>query len=422
LRAELVSVGTELLLGEIVDTNAAYMSQRLAEIGVDVHFRHTVGDNLRRIVSVLELALSRSEAVLICGGLGPTQDDLTRESIAEVTGRPLRADPDAERRLREFFARRGYTPTPNNLKQATVPDGGILLENTCGTAPGVLVQLDDDDRPGRVIVAVPGPPAEMREMMQREVIPRLTELLDGEPMAVYSRVLRMADIGESSLVAEIDDIISEQTDPTIAPYAHPGEVTLRLATKSASEEEARRRLDELEQRLRERVGQYIYGVDDETMEVAVGNALREAGATVAVAESCTGGLIASRITDVPGSSDYFLGGVVAYANEIKQRVLNVPHDTLVEHGAVSEPTALAMATGARRLYGSDYAVATTGIAGPGGGTEEKPVGLVYIAVADSEGTVCLEQNWPGTRDQFKRRVSQNALNMLRKRVLGTGVG
>ncbi len=415
MKAELVSVGTELLLGEIVNTNAAYMSQRLAEIGVDVHFRHTVGDNLDRIVSVLELALSRSDTVLICGGLGPTQDDLTRESVADVTGRELVRDDDAEHRLREFFARRGYTPTDNNLKQTAVPEGGRLLENTCGTAPGLFVEHD-----GKLIFAVPGPPPEMREMMQREVLPILRERL-GDLQPVHTRILRMADIGESSLVAEIEDIIREQTDPTVAPYAKPGEVTLRLATKAASEDEAARCFDAMEQRLRERIGEYIYGVDEETMEVAVGNALRERGATVAVAESCTGGLIASRITDVSGSSDYMLGGVVAYANEIKQRILSVPGEMLAEHGAVSEPVAQAMATGARELYGADYAVSTTGIAGPTGGTEEKPVGLVYAAVAGPDGVICDEMNWPGTREQFKRRVSQNALNMLRKRVLGIEV-
>ena len=389
------------------------MSQRLAEIGVDVHHRHTVGDNLGRIVSVLELALSRSDVVLICGGLGPTQDDLTRESTAAVTGRPLRSDAEAEQHLRGFFARRGLTPTPNNLKQATVPEGGRLLENTCGTAPGLLVEHE-----GKVLIAVPGPPTEMREMMRREVIPYLTARQGGRPRAVHARVLRFADVGESTLVAEIDDIIAAQTDPTVAPYAKPGEVTLRLATKAESAAAAAERLDAMEARLRERVGGYVYGVDDETMEVAVGLALRARGATVAVAESCTGGLIASRITDVAGSSEYFLGGVVAYANEIKQRVLGVPARTLIDHGAVSEQTALAMASGVRALYRADYALATTGIAGPGGGTEDKPVGLVYLAVADAEGTICLRHNWPGTREQFKHRVSQYALNLLRKRVLG----
>jgi len=413
LKAELVSVGTELLLGEITDTNAVYMSQRLAEIGVDVHFRHTVGDNLGRITSVLELALSRCDVVIICGGLGPTQDDLTREAISEVTGRPLRPDPVAEEHLREFFRRRGYTPTSNNLKQATCPEGGMLLENTCGTAPGVLVEHE-----GKAIIAVPGPPPEMREMLQREVLPYLLRRQGDAATILRSRVLRLCDVGESTLVAEIDDIIRGQTDPTVAPYASPGEVRLRLATKAASEEDAVRKLDEMEARLRERVPQNIYGVDEETMEVAVGNALVEREATLAVAESCTGGLVASRVTDVPGSSRYFLGGVVAYSNEMKRDVLGVSAELLKEFGAVSEQCAGAMAEGVRELHGADFALATTGIAGPGGGTPQKPVGLVYIAVADSDGTVCAQHNWPGTRDQFKQRVSQMALNMLRKRILG----
>ena len=416
LKAELVSVGTELLLGEIVDTNAAYMSQRLAEIGVDVHFRHTVGDNLDRIVSVLELALSRSDTVLICGGLGPTQDDLTREGVAQVTGRALVSDPDAVTHLREFFAQRGITPTQNNLKQTTYPEGGRLLDNTCGTAPGLFVEHE-----GKLIFAVPGPPSEMREMMQLQVLPILAEQLGADLRPVFTRVLRFCDIGESTLTAEIADFIDNQTDPTVAPYAKPGEVTLRLATKAETEAEAAQRLDEMEGTLREQVGSFIYGVDDQTMEVAAGNALREKHATVAVAESCTGGLVASRITDVSGSSEYMLGGVVAYANEIKQRLLGVPPEVLAEHGAVSEETARAMAAGARKLFGADYGVATTGIAGPTGGTAEKPVGLVYVAVADRDGVVVSEMTWPGTREQFKQRVSQTALNMLRKRVLGIEV-
>lgn len=415
MKAELVSVGTELLLGEITDTNAVYLSQRLAEIGIDVFFRHTVGDNLERIVSVLELALSRCDVVIICGGLGPTQDDLTREALAEVTGRPLVVNPEAERRLREFFAARNRVPTPSNLKQATVPEGGTLLENTCGTAPGLLVEHD-----GRALIALPGPPPEMREMFQRQVLPWLLRR-QGEATVLRSRVLRLADIGESNLVDLIPDILDAQTDPTVAPYASPGEVRLRLTTKAHSEAEAAARLGEMEARLRERLGSYIYGVDEETMEVAVGKLLRARAATVACAESCTGGLIASRITDVPGASDYFRGAVVAYANEVKQRVLGVPEQVLREHGAVSEPCARAMAEGVRALLGADWAVATTGIAGPGGGTPEKPVGLVYIAVAGADGTVCVRGNWPGTRDQFKARVSQYALNTLRKRLLGVEI-
>ncbi|MCD6360908.1 MAG: competence/damage-inducible protein A [Armatimonadetes bacterium] len=413
MKAELVSVGTELLLGEITDTNAVYLSQRLAEIGVDVFFRHTVGDNLDRIVSVLELALSRSDVIIMCGGLGPTQDDLTREAIAEVTGRPLVSDPDAERRLREFFAARNRVPTPSNLKQATVPEGGRFLENTCGTAPGVLVE-----HRGRALIAVPGPPPEMREMFQREVLPYLLARQGEDARVLRSRVIRLADIGESNLVDMIPDILERRTDPTVAPYASPGEVRLRITTKAASESEADAALDEMEAILRERLGSHIYGVDDETMEVAVGRLLAESHSTLASAESCTGGLIASRITDVAGSSEYFIGGVVAYSNQVKQEILGVPEGVLAEHGAVSEECARAMAEGVRRALRTDWGLATTGIAGPGGGSDEKPVGLVYIAVAGGDGTACLRGNWPGTRDQFKSRVSQYALNMLRKRLLG----
>ncbi|HUS80569.1 MAG TPA: competence/damage-inducible protein A [Armatimonadota bacterium] len=419
MKAELVSVGTELLLGEITDTNAVYMSQHLAEVGIDVFFRHTVGDNLARIVSVLELALSRCDVVILCGGLGPTQDDLTREAIAEVTGRPLRLDPDAERRLREFFATRNRVPTQSNLKQATVPEGGSFLENTCGTAPGVLVETREDDRfPGRALIAVPGPPPEMREMFQREVLPYLLRRQGEDATVLRTRFLRLADIGESNLVDMIPDILEGQTDPTVAPYASPGEVKLRIATKAAAEPEALRKLDEMEATLRERLGGHIYGVDEQTMEVVVGELLRARGATLSVAESCTGGLVASRVTDVPGASDYFIGSVVSYSNRIKRDLLGVDQEILDEHGAVSEQCARAMAEGVRRLCDTDWAVATTGIAGPGGGSAEKPVGLVYIAVADAEGTVCVRGNWPGTRDQFKARVSQYALNLLRKRLLG----
>ncbi len=412
LKAELVSVGTELLLGEITDTNAVYMSQRLAEIGVDVFFRHTVGDNLDRIVSVFELALSRSDIVIICGGLGPTQDDLTREAIAEATGCPLRVDPDAERHLREFFAARDRVPTSSNLKQAAAPEGGRFLENTCGTAPGLLVEHD-----GGVFIAVPGPPSEMREMFQREVLPYLLGRQGGDTTVLRTRMLRLADIGESNLVDMIPDILDDQTDPTVAPYASPGEVKLRIATKAATEEDAIAKLDAMEATLRERLSPHVYGIDDEIMEVAVGGLLRESGATLATAESCTGGLIASRITDVPGASEYFAGGVVAYSNEIKQQVLGVPAELLIAHGAVSEECARAMAEGVREAFGSDWGVATTGIAGPGGGTDDKPVGLIFIAVADGNETVCERGNWPGTRDQFKARVSQYALNILRKRML-----
>jgi nicotinamide-nucleotide amidase len=414
LKAEIVAVGTELLLGEITDTNATYMSQQLAAIGVDLHFRHTVGDNLQRLVGVLRLAMGRSDTIIMCGGLGPTEDDLTRDALAVATGRPLVRDAAAVEHLKQFFASRGRTPSESNFKQCEAPSGATLLNNTCGTAPGVFVEYE-----GTWLFAIPGPPPEMREMMRLEVLPRLREraIVEGGGI-LHSRVLRLCDIGESDVATQLADVIENQTDPTIALYASPGEVKVRLATKDTDEAAATGRLDALAAAISARMGAHVFGFDEDTMEVAVGKVLLSVDATCAVAESCTGGMIASRITDVPGASAYFLAGIAAYDNRVKAGVLGVPQETLEAHGAVSRECALAMAEGVRRLTGADFAVSTTGIAGPGGGTPEKPVGLVYVAVADANGADCIQQFWPSTREQFKQRVSQMALNLLRKRILG----
>jgi len=414
LKAEIIAVGTELLLGEITDTNATYISQQLAGIGVDLHYRHTVGDNLARLVGVIRTATARSDVIIMCGGLGPTEDDLTREAIAGAVGKPLRRDPHAVEHLKRFFEERGRVPVEANFRQCEAPEGSLLLDNSCGTAPGVLAQHN-----GTLIFAIPGPPPEMREMMRLQVIPRLSERVVAEGGGIlFTHTLRLADIGESNVAEVLYDLIDAQTDTTIALYASPGEVKVRLATKDVDEQAARRRLQSLAEVVHTRLAGHVYGTDEETMEVAVGRLLRERGATVAVAESCTGGLIASRITDVPGASDYLVAGVVAYANEAKMEIVGVPEGVLREHGAVSEPCARAMAEGVRARAGTDYAIATTGIAGPGGGTREKPVGLVYVAVAGPEGTVCVSQTWPGTREQFKQRVSQMALGLLRRQLLG----
>jgi len=415
LIAEIVSVGTELLLGEIVDTNAAWIARKLADIGVDVFHRMTVGDNLARMQAVLQTALGRADVVIISGGLGPTQDDCTREAIAAVTGRPLEADAAAEATLRALFAHRGFTLTANNLKQATVPRGGTLLPNVAGTAPGVLVEHE-----GRTLIAVPGPPSEMQEMMVRSVLPYLEQRAGAGRL--FARRLRLTGIGESAVADAIADIIEGSMDPTVAPYASPGEVTLRLATKGTDEVAATAKLDATEALIRERLPGNVYGRDEETMEVSVGIELRARRQTLAVAESCTGGLIASRVTDVPGASEYFLEGLVVYSNAAKERLLGVPAELLAAHGAVSEPVARAMAENVRTRAGADYGLATTGIAGPSGGTPEKPVGLVYVAVASARGTVCQQHTWPGTREQFKRRVSQMALSALREAILAAEAG
>lgn len=412
MNAEIISVGTELLLGEIVDTNASYLSRKLAEIGIDVYYRHTVGDNLSRLKEVLFSALARADIVLLTGGLGPTEDDLTREAIAAVTGRPLVRIPASEQRLREFFAARQRPLAESNLKQAEAPEGAVHLENVCGTAPGIFMRWN-----GKLIFAAPGPPPELREMMERSILPILRQEM-GENRQLYTRSLLVTDLGESLVAEMIKEIIEQQSDPTIALYASPAVVRIRLATKAADEREAQAQFAPVEAHIRQKLGQHIFGVDEETMASVVGRLLREQHATLAIAESCTGGLIASKITDVPGASDYFLAGVVSYANEAKIGLLGVPEEIIRQYGAVSEECARAMAEGVRRVSGADYAVATTGIAGPTGGTTEKPVGLVYIAVSDTKGTIVQKHFWPGTREQFKQRVSEMALGMLRKRILG----
>ena len=413
MKAELISAGTELLLGEIVDTNAAYLSQKLAEIGVDVYYRHTVGDNLGRLVEVLRLALARADVVIITGGLGPTQDDITREAIAHATGRSLVRSPEAVEKLQDFFARRGRVPTDNNLRQAEAPDGAVLLDNHCGTAPGIRLEHE-----GTIIVALPGPPTELQAMFTSEVLPYLVDMAGRTGERLHTCTLLLCDIGESNAAAILSDLISAQTDPTIALYASPAQVRVRLATKDVDEQSARERLTATRESICQLLEGHVFGADDDTMESVVGRLLRERHATVATAESCTGGLIASRITDVPGSSDYFLGGIVAYSNDVKQAVLGVSAEILDAHGAVSSQCAEAMVEGVRNALSADFGLATTGIAGPDGGTAEKPVGLVYVGVGDAAGVHVEEHNWPGTREQFKRRVSQMALNLLRKRILG----
>ncbi|MHB8996481.1 MAG: competence/damage-inducible protein A [Armatimonadota bacterium] len=412
MKSEIISVGTELLLGEIVDTNASYLSQKLAELGIDVHYRHTVGDNLARLTEVIATALSRSDIVLLTGGLGPTDDDITREGIAAATGRPLRRIPESEQWLRDFFASRNRPLADSNLKQADAPEGAEHIPNSCGTAPGIYMEWQ-----GKYIFAAPGPPTELREMAERTIFPLLRKAL-GETNQLYTRSLLMADIGESNVATALKDLIDRQTDPTIAMYASPALVRVRLATKAPDEATAQARFAPVEAEIREILGNHVFGVGDDTMASVVGKLLRERGAKLAVAESCTGGLICSKITDVPGASEYFLTGIVSYANETKMRLLGVPEEVLIEHGAVSEECARAMAEGVRADSGAEYGLATTGIAGPGGGTEEKPVGLVYIAVADARGAFVLRQLWPGNREQFKQRVSQMALGLLRKRILG----
>ena len=405
MRAEILSVGTELLLGQIANTNAVYLSRRLSELGIDLFRQVTVGDNVERVCAAVREAVALADVVIMTGGLGPTADDVTAEAVALALGRDLVTDQASARHIRSLLQRRGIPLLDSHLKQARVPAGSQIMPNPVGTAPGFIVEHD-----GKAVCALPGVPAEMEAMACETLLPELR--LRAPAAVIRSRVLRFIGIGESSLEDRIADLIAAQSNPTMAPLAQMGEVHLRLTAKAAEEAAADAMLDATEAAVRARAGDFIYGRDDETLEAAVGAHLRAVGLTLGVAESCTGGLIGHRITQVPGSSDYFLGSLVTYANQAKVAILGVPEPIISEHGAVSEQTALAMAAGARRVLGADVAVAVTGIAGPMGGTSNKPVGLTYIGWSGPGGRKCEEHRLGGTRDAIKWRASNAALALV----------
>jgi nicotinamide-nucleotide amidase len=410
MEAEIVSIGTELLLGEITDTNAVYLANQLAELGIGCRYRQTVGDNLRRMVASLRLAAYRSDLVIATGGLGPTADDLTRAAMAAVVGRELTTDPAAP----------------------------YALANPVGTAPGLWVEAAIRPDPAilgllglpsaasaaekRVIfVALPGPPAELKGMWTQEVLPRLQKWLEATGAAgiIVSRTIRFVGIGEAAMEARVRDLVEESQNPTVAPYAGDGECRLRLTARAADKAAAEVLLAPVEAEIRKRLGEWIYGTGDARLKSVVGQLLLERGEHLVVAESCTGGMLAQYITSVPGSSRYFERGFVTYSNRAKQESLGVPETLLAAYGAVSEPVARAMAEGARRAAGVEWAVSTTGIAGPGGGTGEKPVGLVYIAVTGPDGlTTCNRHLFRGDRGTIQRRATAAALDALRRRLLG----
>lgn len=407
MRAEIISVGTELLLGQIVDTNAPCLSKVLSTLGIDVYYRVTVGDNTARLADTLRNALSRADLVITIGGLGPTQDDLTKETIAEVLGEPMVLDPESEKVIRAFFDRRGLPIAQSNLKQAYRPESGIAIPNSVGTAPGTIVEKD-----GKIIIALPGPPAELVPMLERSVLPYLSRKTAGAPTVLVSRILRVCGIGESAAEGLVQDLLAGE-NPTIAPYAQGGEVHFRITAKASDQSTALEMISGLEQAARRCLGEYVYGIDEETLESVVVRILTERKLTLALAESCTGGLIANRVTNIPGSSETFLAGIVAYSNRAKSDFLDVPADLIRKHGAVSPEVAEAMAVGAAARVGADVALGVTGIAGPGGGTPEKPVGLVYIGLKTPDGVEVTKSIFGGSRLEIKLRASQAALNLVR---------
>jgi nicotinamide-nucleotide amidase len=408
--AEIITIGTEMLLGDLVDTNTAWLSARLAALGVGVYRHTTVGDNRERIIAALNEAASRTDLVITTGGLGPTSDDLTNECLSVVTGRGMVEYPEAREHVNEMFGRFGREPTPNNYKQALFPQGVELIPNPLGTAMGALLETD-----GTVFATLPGVPPEMKGMFEETLEPLIQARSDG---SIISRTLWFAGIGESALAEQVQDFL-DATDPTVAPLAGQGKVRLRITTRAATQKEAEEKIAPVEEEILSRLGDYYFGEDDETLESTVGRLLKERGDTLALAESCTGGLLAKRLTDVAGSSAYLKEGLITYSNESKERMLGVPHDLIMEHGAVSEPVARQMAEGARKIAGADYGLSVTGIAGPDGGTEEKPVGLVFVGLSDAEGTFAERLDlsaWARSREAIRERSANRAFDLLRLRM------
>jgi nicotinamide-nucleotide amidase len=406
LRADILSVGTELLLGHITDTNAAYLAQQLAALGIDLFYVSTVGDNLARVRETLGRARDRSDLVVITGGLGPTEDDLTREAIAAVLDQTPTVDEAYLERLRAWFASRGVEMPASNAKQAWVLPSVTPLANPVGTAPGWWAERD-----GKIVVAMPGVPHEMKRMWEHEVVPRLR---GRSGAALYTRILRVAGLGESSVEERLGELV-HSINPTVATYAKRDAVDVRITAKAPSEEKARALVAPAEERARAALGLHVFGVDDATPQSAAVQLLIEHGLTLATMESCTGGLLANLITDVPGSSATFVGGLVSYATALKE-AWGVPAEVIAAHGVISVATARAMAEAARERLTADVGIGITGVAGPDT-QEDQPVGTVHIAVASAARTSDTSQLFRGPRTEIKARAAITALSLLRLHLL-----
>lgn len=410
MTVELISVGTEILLGSIVNTNAAYLSGQCASLGLTCYFQSVVGDNEERLTKALQCAMDRSDLVILSGGLGPTEDDLTKEVAAKVCGRELVVDDNWMERLSEFFSIRGMVPTENNWKQAKVPKDAIVLDNPNGTAPGLILEQDNTR-----IILLPGPPNELIPMFEESVRPYLEQLTPG---VIYSQTVKICGVGESLAETKVKDLIDAQTNPTIATYAKTGEVHIRVTASAGDAKAAKKLTKPVVKELKARFGEDIYTTEENvTLEKAVVDLLEANKLTLTCVESCTGGLLSARLVNVPGVSEIFKSGLVTYSNKAKRKLLGVKKGTLQKHGAVSARTAEEMAKGAAFLSKSDVTVAVTGIAGPDGGTEEKPVGLVYIA-CNVKGTVTVkEYRFSGNRAKVRESAVSAALSLMRGCIL-----
>ena len=407
---ELISVGTEILLGNIVNTNAAYLSEQCAALGLSCYYQDVVGDNEERLCETIRTALGRADILLISGGLGPTQDDLTKEAVAKVMGRSLYLHEESKASIQRFFEDRGLEITDNNWKQAMMPEGCIVVDNPNGTAPGVIMTEN-----GRHVILMPGPPNEMIPMFETSIMPYLGTLQDG---VIFSQTVKVCGVGESKAETMVQDLIESQSNPTIATYAKTGEVHLRVTARAEDEKAAKKLVKPVVKELKSRFGSHVYTTEEEvTLEKAVVDLLLANKLTISTVESCTGGLVAARLINVAGVSEVFKSGYIAYSNKAKRRLLGIKKSLLVKHGAVSKETAREMAKGAALVSKADVTVSVTGIAGPDGGTEEKPVGLVYIGCSVCGKVTVKEYHFSGSRAKIRESTVSAALTLMRECIL-----
>ena len=414
MNAEIIAIGSELLTPHRMDTNSLYLTEQLNSLGVDVSFKTIVGDNLRHLVAAAEHGLFRSDILIFSGGLGPTEDDLTREAVAEALGVTLKRDPEILARLEQRFAERGWKMAPNNMKQADVIEGAVALPNLNGTAPGQWICGQFDGRE-HILILLPGPPFELKGLFEAEVRERLRAKV---PVAhLFTRTLKVAMLGESAVDARVSPIYKRYPDVETTILAGAGEIELHFRTRAGTVDAARARADEVAELVEDELDDAVYSRNGESLEQIVSYWLQMRNATLAVAESCTGGLLSERITSVSGSSRYFRGGAVVYSNKLKTELAGVPEEMIHRHGAVSREVAAALAEGIRYRCESTLGVGITGVAGPTGGTADKPVGLVFHAIASDTGTEVVQRNFPGDRKRIRRFASTMALDMLRKQLM-----
>jgi nicotinamide-nucleotide amidase len=407
MKAEIISIGSEILRGQIVDTNANFIAQKLTELSIDLNYISAVGDNQKILLSLFKKAFNRSDLIITTGGLGPTEDDITYQTIARALNLKLIKYPEAEENLKNILKKINKRISPSNLKQVYLPEGAKIIINQYGTAPAMILEKDN-----KIICSFPGVPHEMKNLIEENLIPYLKERFPPS-MIKKSKILKVTGLGESSVNELIRSYINKQTNLSFGIYANPEDIQVQVTTQAPTKQETDKLLQFSVNQLTKILGNYIYGIDDETLEEVVGKLLKTKKLTVSVAESCTGGMLGEMITRIPGSSEYFQGGVISYSAKVKEDLLKVPPEVIKKYGEVSKEVAQLMAEGVRRCCHSDIGISITGIAGPGGATEKKKVGLVYMALADDKKTITQKHQLFGDRQLIRLRASRRALNMLR---------